>query len=134
MVQLIPGQKRSPLLPLLVSLVAMVLLTIMLLQHTASQAALPKTPPLATHGRVNILQSGTQVTLSSSSLTLMHGLKNTGSLHIFNQTTMPETVLGSNSLIFTVPVGEQVLINVPIGQTTFTLQSNTSANVVVTVK
>jgi hypothetical protein len=133
MSQLRRSRKHSPLLPLLVSLLTVVLLAVMVLHSTASHAALPKTRPPATHGHVNIIQLSTQVIFSSNSLTLTHSPKNRASVYFSNQTTTTETILGSNLLIFPVPAGQQVRINVPIGQITFTLQANATAHAVITV-
>ena len=126
------SRKRALLVSLLVSLALVAALAVMLLHHAPSHAAAPTlaTPP--THGLVNLIESGTQVTFSPTSLALTHGPRNTGAVYFSNQTTTVQTVIGPGLPKMLQP-GQRARVNAPIGTTIFTLQGNSSARLTVTV-
>jgi hypothetical protein len=101
------------------------LLAFMSVQRTVSYAAAPPTGTTS-HAHVNIAQSGTQVNFSTTSVTLMHNTKNTGTLYFVNQTLTAQIVTWSGGTS-TIQAGQRARVSLKIGTTTFTLQSNKAA-------
>ncbi len=96
-----------------------------------THAAAPRTGTTS-HAHVNIAQSGTQVNFSTTSVTLTHNTKNTGTLYFVNQTLTAQIVTWSGGTS-TLQPGQRVRVSLKIGTTTFALQSNKTAKLVVTV-
>src|SRR5437868_6905493 len=107
------------------------LLAFMSIQHTPTHAAAPHTGTTS-HAHVNIAQSGTQVNFSTTSVTLTHNTKNMGTLYFVNQTQTAQIVAWSGGTS-TIQSGQRARVSLKIGTTTFTVQSNKTAKLTVTV-
>jgi hypothetical protein len=107
------------------------LLAFMSIHRTPTHAAAPHTGTTS-HAHVNIAQSGTQVNFSTTSVTLTHNTKNMGTLYFVNQTQTAQIVAWSGGTS-TIQSGQRARVSLKIGTTTFTVQSNKTAKLTVTV-